>query len=69
MLVMCVYRPEDKHIELSANSKYDVISIEKGEVLINNNLNRVQWYPLHYFKFIWKQRWWQGHPLLLAGIA
>lgn len=52
MLVMCVYRPEDKQIELLVNSKYDVISIEKGEVLINNNLNRLQWYPLHYFKFI-----------------
>ncbi len=52
MLVMCVYRPDSKMIELTVNSKYDVISIEKGEVLINNNLNRVQWYPLHYFKFI-----------------
>lgn len=52
MLVMCVYRPEDKLSELMVNSKYDVMNIEKGEVLIKNNLNRIQWYSLNYFKFI-----------------
>jgi len=52
MLVMCIYRPEDKKVELSSNSKYDVMNIEKGEVLIKNNLNRIQWYSLSYFKFI-----------------
>ncbi len=52
MLVVCTFRPEDKMLELTVNTTYNIISIEKSEIFIANNVNRVQWYPLHYFKFI-----------------
>ena len=63
MLVVCTFRPEDKMLELTVNTTYNIISIEKSEILIANNVNRVQWYPLHYFKFIWKTEGEIGTPI------
>lgn len=49
---LCIFRPESKMIELTINSKYQVINMNDNEIMITNNLNVIQWYLSHYFKFI-----------------
>lgn len=53
---LCIFRPESKMVELTLNSKYQVINMNDNEIMIINNLNVIQWYPSHYFKFIWKTK-------------
>lgn len=49
---ICVYRPDHLMAELTIDLKYRVLNMRKNEVLINNNLSIVKWYPLSYFKFV-----------------
>lgn len=49
---MCVYRPDDVIQELTIGATYQALNMTDSEILVLNNLNNVQWYPLYYFKFV-----------------